>query len=228
MAGKQDRRPRAGNRSDREEAPVICEQCGAWMERPAIQARGSVMAVALCARCGYANPIKRFPLWFVSGASGSGKTTLAPLLRTQLPDCIVFEGEAIDYWRFRDADGGYAPLYDQWLKVARELAGNHRPVVLLAMATPDQLEASPWRRYFSAIHVLGLVCSETVQTARLLARPAWRNSAAPEFTQAARAFTRRLETLGKRIPPEIALADTSTANVKETVEQVGAWIRRRL
>ena len=112
------------------------------MQCPAIQALDSVMALAVCASCGYANPIERFPLWFISGSSGSGKTTLAPQLRAWLPDGVVFEGDAIDYWRFQDPDGGYAPLYDQWLKVARELVANRRPVVLLAMATPDQLEAS--------------------------------------------------------------------------------------
>jgi predicted kinase len=204
---------------------VICRQCGAWMQCPAIQALDSVMALAVCASCGYANPIERFPLWFISGSSGSGKTTLAPQLRAWLPDGVVFEGDAIDYWRFQDPDGGYAPLYDQWLKVARELVANRRPVVLLAMATPDQLEASPWRRYFSAIHFLGLVCSETVQAARLRSRPAWRNAAAPEFVQAACAFTRCLEALGQHIPPEIAVADTSTASIGATVDQVLAWVR---
>lgn len=206
---------------------MICEQCGTWMERPAVQDRGSVLAFAVCASCRYANPIERFPLWFVSGSSGSGKTALAPLLRTLLPASIVFEGEAIDYWRFQGRDGGYAPLYDQWLKVARELAANHRPVVLIAMATPDQLDASPWRRYFSAVHFLGLVCDDAVQAARLLARPAWRNSASPEFIQGACTFTRELKALGRRTP-EIALADTSTASTKETAGQVGAWVRRTL
>ena len=206
---------------------MICAHCGGWLDRPAIEDRGPQAAIAHCPHCGHANPIERFPLWFVSGSSGSGKTTLAPLLRTLLPAGIVLEGEAIDYWRFQNPDGGYAPLYDQWLKVARELAANHRPVVLIAMATPDQLDASPWRRYFSALHFLGLVCDDAVQAARLLTRPAWRNSASPEFIQGACAFTRGLKALGRRFP-EIVLADTSTASTEETAGQVGAWVRRTL
>lgn len=206
---------------------MICAQCGGWMEQPVVEERVPKAAVALCPHCGHVNSIERFPLWFISGSSGSGKTTLTPLLRRQLPDYVVFEAEAIDYWRFRDTNGNYAPLYDQWLKVAREIAANHRPVLLLGMATPEHLAASPWRRYFSNIHCLGLVCDEAVQAARLRARPAWRNAASPEFMQAACAFTQHLAALGQHDQPEIALVDTSTASSEKTVRQIVAWVRRR-
>jgi len=86
-----------------------------------------------------------------------------PLLRLSLPDYIVFEfeGEAIDFWRFDGEPGDYSSLYNQWLKVAYEIALNGSPVVFIATALPEQLNACTMRSRFSSIAYLGLVCSET-------------------------------------------------------------------
>lgn len=206
---------------------MICARCGEWMDHPSVESRGPSPAFAACPRCGYRNPFDRHPLWFIAGSSGTGKTALAPLLRPELPDCVVFEAEAIDYWRFRD-EHGYAPLYDQWLKVAREIALNRVPVVMLGIAMPDQLDASPLRAYFSTISFLGLICDEGVQAARLWERPLWRNAAAPEFIRGACAFTSALKEQAARSAPPMPLVDTGAAPLDETVAQIVAWVRNSL
>lgn len=132
--------------------------------------------------------------------------------------------EAIDYWRFREGDG-YAPLYDQWLKVAREIAGNGVPVVMLGIATPAQLDASSQRMFFSTISVLGLVCDESTQAARLRARPAWRRAADPAFIEEACAFTRSLREQASLLG--MPLVNTGTLPLDDTVSQVAAWVRQR-
>jgi hypothetical protein len=165
------------------------------------------------------------PLWWISGSPGAGKSALTPLLRARLPGWVVFEGEAIDYWRFEGKPGEYSSLHNQWLKVAHEIAVNAIPVVVLATALPEQLDACTMRNRFSAIHFLGLVCTEEEQTRRLRARPAWRESASPDFVESARGFTRRLHTHPRRRTERFTLLDTTRATPEDTADIVAAWAR---
>lgn len=137
----------------------ICERCGAWPEPTRID-RSIDPAQFACLACGHREMLVRYPLWWIAGSSGAGKSTLTPQLRRALPEYVVFEGEAIDFWRFADADGDYAALYDQWLKVAYAIARGEQPVVFIATAYPAQLARCPFGHYFAPLHYLGLVCSE--------------------------------------------------------------------
>src|SRR5579875_3646418 len=108
---------------------AICNNCGEWTEPPVIEREGTLATVSVCPHCRHREPFAQYPLWWIAGSSGSGKSTLAPLLRRILTDFIVFEGEAIDFWRFDGEPGDYSSLYNQWLKVAYEISLNNRPVV---------------------------------------------------------------------------------------------------
>jgi len=90
---------------------AICAACGEWTEPPVLERGGASAVVIVCPRCRHREPLTQQPLWWVAGAPGSGKSTLAPLLRRQLPDCVVFEGEAIDFWRFEGEPGDYSSEY---------------------------------------------------------------------------------------------------------------------
>ena len=203
---------------------AICTNCGEWTEPPILDRDGSI-PVTVCPHCHHREPFTQHPLWWIAGSSGSGKSTLAPLLRRYLPEYMVFEGEAIDFWRFEGELGDYSSLYNQWLKVAHEIALNGPPVVFIATALPEQLDACTMRSRFSSIAYLGLVCAEDAQTHRLLSRPAWRNSAVPEFIAGACRFTRRLEELGQRDSPTVALHDTTTSTPDASAQDIAAWVR---
>lgn len=205
---------------------MICPRCGEWTERPRVEEIGDpARALAHCAVCGAAIPFDRFPLWFVTGSSGAGKTTLGPLLRPLLPGWVVFEGEAIGFWRFGD-EHGYGALYEQWLKVAREVAANGPPVLMLAMALPEQLATCPSRRHFHTLRMLGLVCDRETQAARLRARPAWRRSSDPAFIADQCAYSRRLAELASLPDPPLALLDTTTGTPEGTARAVARWAGR--
>jgi energy-coupling factor transporter ATP-binding protein EcfA2 len=190
---------------------LICPSCGEWIE-----------LVDGCPKCGAAVEVERQRLWFVAGSSGSGKTTLMPLLRERLPECVVFECEAVHYWLF-SLEPGYASLHNQWLQVAYEIARNGRPTVLVGTAEPATFDAQPSRGYFERIEYLGLVCDAVEQEARLRARPAWRNSAEPEFMRRSLNFTARLRELAEA--GEIAAVDTTGVAPEQTADAVAAWVR---
>jgi len=121
--------------------------------------------------------------------------------------------------------GDYSSLYNQWLKVAYEIACNGPPVVFIATALPAQLDACTLRSRFSSIAYLGLVCSEDAQRQRLLDRPAWRKSAAPDFIVSSCGFTRRLEELGRQDPSAVALHDTTASTPDASARRIAAWVR---
>lgn len=203
----------------------ICIHCGGWIASPTFEHPDPTTTLLVCPHCQGREPFTQYPLWWVTGSSGAGKSALAPLLRRVLPECIIFEGEAIDFWRFEGEPGEYSSLYNQWLKVAREIAMSGRPVVFLAIALPEQLDACTLRPCFATIHYLGLVCNEATQTERLLARPAWRKAAAPEFIAQACGYTNVLKVLGAEDAPAITLLDTTTSTPEQTAARIAAWVR---
>ncbi len=207
---------------------AICAGCGEWTEPPVLERRADSRVVVVCPHCQHREPLIQRPLWWIAGSSGAGKSTLTPLLRRRLPECIVFEGEAIDFWRFEGEPGDYSSLYNQWLKVAHEIAANGRPVVFLATALPEQLDACTFRSRFSSIHYLGLVCDEEAQARRLRARPAWRKAASPEFIARSCGYTRRLREYGRRGEPSVTLLDTTSSTPEESATWIAAWVRERL
>lgn len=207
---------------------AVCANCGEWTEPPVIEEDSSSRAFVICPHCHHRAPFTRRPLWWIAGSPGAGKTALTPLLRRRLPDCVVFEGEAIDFWRFEGTPGEYASLYNQWLKVTWEIALNDVPVVFLGIALPEQLDACTFRSRFSAVHFLGLVCDAPVQAARLQARPAWRRADSPEFIRQARGFTDRRRELGRRDGAAMTLVDTTTSAPEESAARIAAWVRERL
>jgi len=206
---------------------AICDICGAWLDEANLDSN-SAPTCLICPVCGHRERLIQYPLWWIAGSSGSGKSTLMPHLRRALPECVVFEGEAIDFWRYGDPDKGYSALHDQWLKVAHQIAMGDHPVVFVATAYPQQLAACPHHHYFSPLNFLGLVCTEQAQRERLLAHPAWRNAASPEFIAQSCAFSRGLETLASEQPTLLTLHDTTAPTPAECATSIASWVRQTL
>lgn len=150
---------------------AICGRCGAWAEPPALERGEDGGLRSVCPACGYREPFVQRPLWWISGSPGAGKSALTPLLRERLPGWVVFEGEAIDYWRFEGEPGEYGSLHNQWLKVAREITANGVPVVVLATALPEQLDACTMHNRFSAPHSAPSSCQIVDFPVRLPEQP---------------------------------------------------------
>lgn len=200
----------------------ICAARGEYNEPPILEGAGPAGLVAVCPHCHHREPFAQYPLWWITGSPGVGKSTLAPLLRRGLPEWIVFEGEAIDFWRYEERPGDYAALHSQYLKVAYEIASNDRPVVLLATASPADVDASPFRSRFAAIGFLGLVSDPATQERRLRARPAWRRADTPEGIARALGYTAHLRELARRDPGAMALHDTTTLAAEESADRIAA------
>jgi hypothetical protein len=179
----------------------------------------------VCTECGLRETFPQFPLWWITGSSGSGKSALIPLLRRMLPEFVVFDGEAIDFWRFDGPASDYSSLYNQWLKVVHQLALHGQRFICVATAVPEQINACTFRHHFSTISYLGLVCPEAIQRDRLLARPAWRQAGSPEFVAQACGFSRLLERLGREPTSGLTVVDTAAEATERSAERIAAWAR---
>ncbi|HEX5417243.1 MAG TPA: AAA family ATPase [Chloroflexota bacterium] len=203
----------------------VCPGCGQYSVEKQIDPDGPA---AICPFCGHRHPFRRLPLFVVTGASGAGKTTVALALPEQLPECVTLETDIL--WRpeFNKPDDDYHEFRETWLRLAKNVSQNGRPVVLCGTAAPGQFERCAEARYFSAIHCLALVCDDDVLVRRLRARPAWRQAGDEAFVERMLSFNAWLKARADagEVPAfQMSLLDTTCVDPSETVERVVGWVR---
>jgi hypothetical protein len=203
----------------------VCPSCGVYTVEKEID---PIESVAICSTCGHRHPFLRLPLFVLTGASGAGKTAVCLRLPGVLPECVTLESDILWRKEFDEPDTDYRAYRDLWLRVAKNVGQAGRPVVLGGTALPEQFETCPERRYFTVLHYLALVCEDDVLSERLRARPHWRAAGSPEFVDRMIQLNRWLVENASRTDPPMALLDTTTSTVENTVSQVAAWVRGKI
>lgn len=203
----------------------VCPACGTYSVDKAIDPNGPF---AICPACGHRQPFVALPLFVITGASGAGKTSIALELPARLPECVVLESDIL--WRaaFDTPESDYRDFRETWLRLAKNINQSGRPVVLLGTAVPEQFEACSERHYFSALHILALVCDERLLAARLKRRPAWRRAGTDEFVERMVRFNRWLRDNAGQTRPPMTLLDTSKLTVADAADRTAAWVRERI
>lgn len=203
----------------------VCPRCGEYSVEKEIDLSGPF---AICPDCGYPHPFIRQPLFILTGPSGAGKTTTGLELVRQLPECVVLESDILWDTAFDTPHDNYRRYREIWLRVAKNIGQNGRPVVLVGTAEPDQFEGLSERRYFASIYYLALVCDDNLLVERLQQRPAWRAAGSPEFIEKMVNFNRWLKENAGTTRPPISLLDTSNISIDESVSHTANWIRQHL
>jgi hypothetical protein len=175
-------------------------------------------AVLRCPHCGDEQQVPDLPLFVVTGASGTGKSTVTEPLRRQLPDCEVFDADAL----LHVAALGLDVYRGTWLRLAHDIALNGRVTVLAGSLLPGQLETLPGRKLIGPIRFCTLDCPDAVIAERLRGRPSWRFTSKEAAVAEHQRFAAWLRT---HIHP---CYDTSVLSPAETAEQIAAWVRQNL
>jgi hypothetical protein len=84
------------------------------------------------------------------------------------------------------------------------------------------------RRYFSAVHYLGLTCDDDVIVERLKSRPAWRKCDDPEFIEEHLKFNRWFKETAITLDSPVELLDTTGMSVEATSNGVARWIGAKI
>jgi hypothetical protein len=164
----------------------------------------------------------------VGGPAGAGKSSVGARLLGELTEAVVVEGDLLWRREFDTPEDGYNSYCRLWLRLAAHISQSGRPVALFGagFAVPHNVEPLPERRLFSVVHYLGLVCDDAVLTARLRARPTWRNTPDALLAEHVR-FNRWLKEHAAAAEPPVTLIDTTRDGVAETAALVASWLRGR-
>jgi hypothetical protein len=174
--------------------------------------------VLRCPRCGDEQQVPDLPLFVVTGASGTGKSTVTGPLRRLLPDCEVFETDAL----LHVAALGLDTESGTWLRLAHDIALNGRVTVLTGAFLPSQLEPLPGRKLIGPIRFCTPDCFDDVIAERLRRRPSWRSASKETVVAEHQRFAAWLRT---HVRP---CYDTSVLSPAETAGQIAAWVRQNL
>lgn len=212
----------------------VCLNCNEWEPNKEVRplADNSAQALVICPECGHEHPFVYLPLFAICGPSAVGKSTVCAAMvgsaTKSARDLVVLDSDIL--WGVAYTEPEEWPRYmDMWLRVCHNIHQSRRSVLLLgAGLNPGNLEERPARRYFSAIHYLGLVCDEDELIARLRARPGWRESSAAEFVQGQVDYNRWIIEQAQNDESPITAVNTSGVSVEEVAGEIGQWIQRFL
>ena len=200
----------------------VCTACGLSHVEPEFDGSGHLV----CSSCGDGRPFRRLPLLLVGGPAGAGKSSVGASLSGELTEAVLIEADLLWRREFDTPGDNYKEYSRLWLRLAAHISQSGRPVALFGagFAVPHNVEPRPERRLFSAVHYLGLVCDDEVLTARLRARPSWRNTTDELINEHVK-FNHWLKERAAAAEPPVTLIDTTSAAIRETAALVAGWIR---
>jgi shikimate kinase len=204
----------------------ICANCGQYRPDKIIDPVGPV---AICPECGYRHPFRQLPLFVVAGASGAGKSTVCRRLMQTQTLAVALDDDILWRAEFDTPANGYRDFFETWLRLAANISQAGRPVLLFGggIGLPANLEPCVYRRYFSVVHYLALVCDDEALTERLTRRPAWRQSAAAEFLTSQHRFNQWFKAY-RETQPAMTRVDTTRVDEATTARQVLDWVNAGL
>ena len=202
----------------------VCFQCGMYHADKIIDPAGPF---AICPECGFKHPFLQLPLLIVSGASGAGKSTVCQRLTGLITRAVLLDSDILWRSEFNSPETNYREYFELGLRLCKNISQSGRPVVLFGAGAgvPENIEGCIEQRYFSAVHYLALVCSDSSLSERLQARPVWRGTRDPKYIEEHIRFNRWFQEYDSQ--PLIERIDTTDTLPDETVAQVATWINQR-
>lgn len=199
-----------------------CRRCGGYHPDKIISEDGKSM---VCPSCNDKQPLRRLPLFIITGASGVGKSSLSAELFKHEKEYIVLESDILWNDCFNTPEDNYRTYREVWLRLCKNISQIGMPVVLCGCSVPEQFENCVERRFFSEIHYLACVCDSHILEERL---KQGRNVTDEEWIKNSVSFNEWLKDNVHKTEPNITLLDTTTKSIKEAYEFADLWIRERL
>lgn len=198
-----------------------CKNCGRYSANKTISESGDQL---ICNLCGYTQPIKRLPLFIITGASGVGKSTVSRELFKRNSKIITMESDILWNNAFNSPENDYREYRELWLRMCKNISQGGKPVLLCGCSVPKQFENCVERRYFTDIHYIAIVSDDAVLSERLKKRN-WVNN---QYIENSISFNRWIKDNARNTKPNMTVLDNTNLTVEETFEQVSKWIDNKL
>ncbi|MDF2700608.1 MAG: nucleoside kinase [Haloplasmataceae bacterium] len=198
-----------------------CQNCGGYSVDKTISENGKLMT---CNLCGFTQPIKRQPLFIITGASGVGKSTTSRELFVRNSNVITMESDILWCNAFNNPEDDYREYRELWLRMCKNISQGGKPVVLCGCSVPKQFENCKERRYFSDIHYFAIVCDDETLSKRLKKRN-WVND---EYIKNSISFNKWLKENASITTPHMTLLDNTNLSIMESYEIASSWIESLL
>lgn len=169
-------------------------------------------------------PTNKQPLFIITGASCTGKSTLCGELFKNETDYIVLESDLLWNNIYNTPEDDYREYRRLWMRICANISQIGKPVVLCGCAVPAQFEDQPERGYFTDIHYLAVVCSDTCLEKRLRDG---RNVKDENWIKNSLDFNNWLKENADKTEPVITLLDNSALCPEGSAETVDTWIRKK-
>lgn len=196
----------------------VCPQCGRYAEILRFKQDGSA---TLCPFCGYQTPIRRYPLFLITGASCAGKSTVTRELFLHDRRVVALESDILWDEKWRERDDNFRAYRAMWLRVSQNVSQQaEKPVVLCGCCDPSQFAGQPEAGFFSGLHYLAIVCRDEILRERMNRR----QSLDPVFRKGNAAFNQWFFQNYQKTDPPITLLDTSDLSPQQAAESVQQWI----
>jgi 2-phosphoglycerate kinase len=205
----------------------VCSNCGIYtVEKEIVDTAND--SFAKCPACGHMHKFKKLPLVILTGASGSGKSAVTAELTRRMTRFVVLEKDILWSDYFSTLSDHNRTFNELWLRVAKNVGQNGKPVMLCGSFVPGQMESCSERRYFSELCFGALVCDNRTLTERLMKRPEWRNSGSEEFINEHNRFNEWFRHQEQTSNNTLVLFDTSYNTIEETADEIIKWLDRML
>lgn len=196
----------------------VCPKCGRYAPELLFEPDGSAVR---CPFCGQPTPIRRYPLFLITGASCAGKSTLTRELFLHDGRVLALESDILWDEKWRECQDNYRAYRHLWLRVCQNVCQQAgKPAVLCGCCDPSQFAGQPEAGFFTGLHFLAVVCRDEV----LRQRMDQRQSFDPAFRESNAAFNRWFYQNHDKTDPPITLLDTSDLSPRQAADFARQWI----
>ena len=196
-----------------------CRNCNEYHADMILSQDGDSMS---CPNCGALYPLKRSPLFLVTGASGVGKSSACAELYKNETDYVVLESDILWFDFFNTPQDNYRLYREVWLRLCKNISQAGKPVVLCGCCSPDQMECCIERRYFTTLYYLACVCEEDVLEQRMREGRGIREESQ---IKSSLAYNRWFIEHGAEQLPPITLLDTTSLTPAQAAVKIDHWVR---
>ena len=193
----------------------VCPRCG----RYAPELSFSPDSVR-CPFCGEETPIRRYPLFLITGASCAGKSTLTRELYLHDSRVAAIESDILWDEKWREKGDNFRAYRAMWLRLCQDISHTGKPVVLCGCCDPSQFAGQPEAGFFTGLHYLAVVCRDEILRERMDRR----GVSSPAAREGNAAYNRWFYENHHKTSPAITLLDTSDLSPKQAAAAAGLWI----